>query len=285
MGVEVKKYFQLIRIDHWIKNILLFVPMFCGKALSFENICITILGFIAFGLCTSFVYIINDIMDIDNDKLHPRKKHRPLSSGQIKINVALGIAIILLFLSFLFNYIISSSFFNLSYLLLFVYIVINLFYSCFLKNLVIIDIVLLTLGFVLRIYYGASLINIEVSDWLFLTIMCGALFFGLGKRKKEMISDINTRESLLKYNKVFLDKFQYIALNLTLVFYSFWAMMQSDNYLLYTIPLVIVIFMRYCLIVETKFEGDPVTVFYSDKVLISLCAIYMMVMMFIFGML
>lgn len=277
----MKKYIDLIRIKHWIKNVLIFLPMFCGKALNIQNIIITILGFISFSLSASFIYIINDIKDIEKDKLHPRKKKRPIASGKISKNKALFISIILFSLSFILDYLTHNNLFTIHFYLLISYIIINVLYSFGLKNIAILDIVFLSLGFVIRVYYGASLINIKVSDWLFLTILSSALFLVLGKRKKELITNKNVRKSLLDYNEIFLNNFQNITLTLTLVFYSLWAMEQNIKFMIYTVLLVIVIFMRYLLIVEKNNEGDPATIFYSDKILIILSLIYILIMSFI----
>jgi len=279
----MKKYLQLIRIKHWIKNILIFIPMLCGKALNFNNLYVTILGFLAFSFGASFIYIINDIKDIERDKLHERKKNRPLASGLVKKEVASGIAICMLLISLSLNCFLTGSMLNMASYLLLIYIIINILYSCYFKNIVIIDVLLLALGFVLRIYYGASLILIKVSDWLFLTVMSGALFLGLGKRKKELINNSCVRGSLKGYNKDFLDKFQYTSLTLTLLFYSLWAREQTNTGMIYTILMVIVIFMRYCLIIEENDEGDPATVFYSDKPLMALCFIYVIMMIYVLG--
>ena len=142
------------------------------------------------------------------------------------------------------------------------------------KNVAIVDIILLASGFILRVYYGAAIINVEVSDWLFLTILSASLFLGLGKRKKELMTSEKSRKVLQEYNEAFLDKFQYVMLGLTLVFYSLWVIEQDIKYLTFTIPLIIVVFMRYCLIIEKSNEGDPTTIFYQDKPLILLCIIY-----------
>lgn len=275
----MKKYLQLIRVKHWIKNILIFVPMVCGKVLNSNNVYITIMGFLAFSMGASFIYIINDLKDIEKDKLHERKKKRPLASGIISKRTAKMIAGIILIVALGLNYIVTGSFLGIASYLLLGYIMINILYSYYFKNMVIIDVLILALGFVLRIYYGASLINIQVSDWLFLTILSGALFLGLGKRKKELINNSNVRESLKNYNKEFLDKFQYIMLTLTLLFYSLWAREQVNSLMIYTVVVVIVIFMRYSLIVEGQDEGDPATVLYADKPLMLLCLLYGIIMM------
>ena len=256
-GINMKKYLQLIRVKQWIKNVLVFVPMISARMLNVDNLLSIIMGFFAFSFACSFIYIINDIRDIEKDKLHPRKKNRPLPSGKIKKNTAFIIAIVMLFLSLCINFFINKTIFSLSLYLLLAYIIINI---------------------VLRVYYGASILDILVSNWLFLTIMSASLFLGLGKRKKEIINSKESRKVLEEYNEAFLDKFQYLSLALTLVFYSLWAMEQTNSYLVFSIPLIIIIFMRYSLIIEKSSEGDPSTILYEDKFLLGLCLIYGLVM-------
>ena len=268
------KYLKLIRVKHWIKNLLIFIPLICSGFINIDNVLNLIIGFFSFSFMSSFIYIINDIKDIEKDKLHPRKKKRPLPSGKITKKRAIIIAIILLIASLSFNYIIHKEILNTSLYLLLGYMIINVLYSMGLKNIAILDIVLLASGFIIRVYYGASIINVPVSDWLFLTILNASLFLGLGKRKKELINNKDSRKVLKEYNESFLDKFQYISLGLMLVFYSLWTIEQDIKLLSLTIPLLIIIFMKYCLIIEKSDEGDPTTILYQDKMLLFLCLIY-----------
>ena len=270
----MKKYIELIRAKHWIKNLLIFIPLICSGFINAENVLNLIIGFFSFSFISSFVYIINDIKDIEKDKLHPRKKKRPLPSGKITKKRAILISIILLIASLSFNYIIYKEILNVSFYLLLAYMIINILYSMGLKNIAILDIILLATGFIIRVYYGASIINVQVSDWLFLTILNASLFLGLGKRKKELINNKDSRKVLKEYNEAFLDKFQYISLGLMLVFYSLWTIEQDIKFLSLTIPLLIIIFMKYCLIIEKSDEGDPTTILYQDKMLLFLCLIY-----------
>ena len=270
----MKKYIELIRAKHWIKNLLIFIPLICSGFINAENVLNLIIGFFSFSFISSFVYIINDIKDIEKDKLHPRKKKRPLPSGKITKKRAILISIILLIASLSFNYIIYKEILNVSFYLLLAYMIINVLYSMGLKNIAILDIILLATGFIIRVYYGASIINVQVSDWLFLTILNASLFLGLGKRKKELINNKDSRKVLKEYNESFLDKFQYISLGLMLVFYSLWTIEQDIKFLSLTIPLLIIIFMKYCLIIEKSDEGDPTTILYQDKMLLFLCLIY-----------
>lgn len=277
----MKNYLKLIRVKHWIKNLLIFIPLVCSRHLNIDNILLCIEGFFSYCFASSFIYIINDIKDIDKDRLHPRKKDRPLPSGKIKKSTAIFIAILMLILSITINTLINNNFLNTSLYFLLGYIIINICYSFGLKNEAIIDIVILAAGFVIRVYYGASIIEVDVSSWLFLTIMSSSLFLGLGKRKKELINNKESRKVLQEYNETFLDKFQYLSLCLTIVFYSLWTIEQSIKYLYLTIPLFIIIFMKYSLNIEKNDEGDPTTILYQDKLLMGLCFIYGIMMLFL----
>lgn len=268
------KYLKLIRVKHWIKNILIFIPLLCSGLIDYSNVLDCIIGFFAFCFASSFIYVINDIKDIEKDKLHPTKRNRPLASGKIKKSTAIYIAVLMLILSISINTLINNNILNISLYILLSYIVINILYSFGLKNIAIVDIILLASGFILRVYYGAAIINVAVSDWLFLTILSGSLFLGLGKRKKELINSERSRKVLQEYNEAFLDKFQYVTLGLMLVFYSLWVIEQDIKYLSFTIPLIIIIFMRYCLIIEKSDEGDPTTILYQDKFLMILSLIF-----------
>lgn len=275
----MKNYLKLIRVKHWIKNVLIFIPMVCAGIVTYDNILSCIGGFFAFSFASSFIYIINDIKDIEKDKLHPRKKNRPLPSGKVKKSIAIYIAVLMVILAITINSIINNNFLNTSLYFLIGYIIINIFYSMGLKNVAIVDIVLLASGFVIRVYYGASIINVDVSSWLFLTIMSASLFLGFGKRKKELIHSKDSRKVLQEYNEAFLDKFQYLSLCLTIVFYSLWTIEQSVKYMYLTIPLLIIIFMKYSLNIEKNDEGDPTTILYKDKMLIGLCLLYAIIML------
>ena len=274
------KYLKLIRVKHWVKNILIFIPLLCSGLINHSNVLDCIIGFFAFCFASSFIYVINDIKDIEKDKLHPTKRNRPLASGKIKKSTAIYIAVLMLILSISINTLINNNILNISLYILLSYIVINILYSFGLKNIAIVDIILLASGFILRVYYGAAIINVAVSDWLFLTILSGSLFLGLGKRKKELINSEKSRKVLQEYNEAFLDKFQYVTLGLMLVFYSLWVIEQDIKYLSFTIPLIIIIFMRYCLIIEKSDEGDPTTILYQDKFLMTLSLIFGLSMVF-----
>ena len=197
-------------------------------------------------------------------------KDRPLAKGKITINNALIFAFILLILSIIVNYFTINIY--MSYTLLFTYLFLNFLYTFYLKNIPIIDILLLTVFYVIRVYYGGIITDSPISSWMYLTIMCAAFAASLGKRKKEIGK--NERHVLKYYNEVYLDKFMFSNITLTICFYSLWAISQANKYIAFSIPILIVILMRYFLIVETGKEGDPTQIIYKDKMLLSLCIIY-----------
>lgn len=177
-----------------------------------------------------------------------------------------------------------------SLILIMGYFVLNILYSFGLKNIPIVDVVILVSGFVIRVIYGASITSIEISKWLYLTVMSGSFFMGFGKRRNEILKQGNTSRIVLKYyTKEYLDKFMYVCLILTLVFYSLWSIdtltvLKFGEYMIYTIPLLLIIFMKYCLDIEGDSFGDPVDVITSDKVLISLIFLlftYMFILIYV----
>lgn len=276
---KIVAFIELVRIKHWIKNLLIFLPAICARQINMDMAWQLCLGFLSFSLLTSFVYIVNDLMDITKDRAHPRKKKRPLPSGRVSKWEALILAFVMLAGSLGLECLASQGGFGWSWALLAAYAIVNLGYSFGLKNMAIIDVVLLSAGFVIRIYYGAALAGVMVSNWLFLTILSASVFLALGKRKKELATGgAAVRKVLNKYNLEFLDKFMTAFLALIFVFYSLWAVEQDNTILSMTIPLIIVIFMRYCLDIEKTGEGDPTTIVYGDKVLLCLCLVYVILM-------
>ena len=284
---KTKEYLKLMRIKHYIKNLLIFLPLvFSLNFYNAEMDMKIIIGFIAFSLTCSIVYIINDIHDAEKDRKHPKKCNRPIAAGTVskKGAIILGVIlfVIVIAICILGQLNIVSTGVLLGYLLL------NILYTFKLKNIPLVDVVVLVLSYVLRVVYGALLINVVVSHWLYLTIMAFAFYLSLGKRRNELDksseSKENTREVLKYYTKGFLDKNMYMCLALTIVFYSLWCVDASTvsrfniDYLIWTIPLLILICMKYSLNIEGDSYGDPVDVLLSDKSLIVLAALFVIVM-------
>lgn len=272
-------YLKLMRPKHYIKNFLIFLPLlFSGKLLDFSNILITLGGVICFSLMASSIYIINDIKDKDKDRNHKTKCNRPIASGKISVKNAIIFLFVLLILVTVLIIVINLSILSIGFLAL--YFILNLAYSLGLKNIPLIDIIILVSGFVIRVLFGASILSITVSNWLYLTVIAISFYLGLGKRRNEIMkTGSNTRKVLKYYTKEFLDKNMYMFLSMTIIFYSLWTtdidiVSKSNNLLIWTVPLVIVICMRYSMDIEGESDGDPVEVIMHDKVIISLVFLY-----------
>lgn len=276
----LKNYLKLIRIKHYLKNFLVFAPLlFSGNFFEVTLLLKTLLSFIAFSFTASVVYIINDIRDVEKDKLHPIKKERPIASGKVSKKEGIILAILLFIISIFINWNISTS--PISFIILLSYLLMNIAYSFGLKNLPIIDILILSIGFLLRVFYGAVILNLNVSNWLYLTILSISFYLGLGKRRNEIDKSKNSRKVLEHYNRNFLDKNMYMCLALTIIFYSLWCVDPINslrfgdlNYLLFTVPIVMIICMKYSLNIEGDSFGDPVDVVFSDKTMLALIIIY-----------
>ena len=274
---KIKYHIDLMRPKHYLKNVLIFVPLvFSGLLLTPDSLIKTIIGFIDFSIVASTIYIINDLKDIEKDKRHPKKKNRPLASGKISINEALCQILIMLIVLILSLLIFPISIISMALLL--GYFLLNIGYSFGLKNIPILDVFIIVLGFLIRILFGANLIQVRVSKWLYLTIITISFFLSLGKRRNEILiqnKEKDTREVLKYYNKEFIDKNMYMNLGMAIVFYSLWAtdeliVLRISENLIWTIPLIIVICMKYSLDLETGGDGDPTNVILEDKILLGL---------------
>lgn len=280
---KVASYIKLMRPHHYIKNILIFLPLVFSKNIFNGSLLINVvIGAIAFSLMSSIVYILNDILDVEADKKHEKKKYRPIASGAVSIRNAIILAIILFILSILLNWYIKS---NMVALCVFYgYLLMNILYSVKLKHVPIVDVVILAFGFMLRVFYGSAITEIAISDWLYITILAFSFYMGLGKRRNEFRKmGKDGREVLKYYNETFLTSNLYMCMALGIVFYSLWCVDVNASALgriniIWTVPLVMIICMRYSLNIEGDSLGDPVDVILGDKLLIALAGIYSVVM-------
>ena len=287
----MKKYLKLIRANHWLKNVLIFLPLFfSGSLFQGNNLLITFIGFISFSFIASCVYIINDMNDIEADRKHPVKKNRPLASGAVSIRTAVFILIALLIISTLIDvkiYTLNNNI--LTILIPIIYLILNILYSIKLKHIPIIDVTVLVSGFFLRVLFGALIIGVELSNWLYLMIIFGSFFLVFGKRRNEMLKNGDSSRKVLKiYNKEFLDKNMYVFLGLAIISYSLWCVDPStilrvgNNYMIWSVPILVTIFMKYSLDIEGNSFGDPIDVVTSDKILIIIILVYVLYLIGVF---
>ena len=279
----MKKYIKLIRVKHWLKNALIFLPLFFSISLFKLDLFINcLLAFFSFSFSASIVYVLNDLRDIEKDKLHPEKKKRPLASGEVSKKSAYIIICLLAVASIglsTYLYILNNNIFV--YVIPLVYVFLNVLYSFGLKNIPIIDVVILASGFLFRVMYGGVAINTEVSKFLYLMIIFGSFYLGFGKRRNEIIKNGKKSRSVLAfYNKEFLDKNMYVSLGLALVSYTLWCVDKTtiarigNDYIFWTIPLVMIIFQLYSLDIEGDSHGDPIEVILSNKILLATIVVY-----------
>ena len=276
------KYLKLFRVKHYIKNVLIFVPLLFSHQFKNVNLILSVfIAFLSFSLLSSAIYIFNDIKDKDLDYKHPKKKFRPIASGEISVKKAYIFHFLLYFLS---NMIILLNSNNILYqlIVLNIYYLINIIYSIKLKNIPIIDITCIMVGFLLRVILGCLVVNVLISSWLYLTIVSFSYYLALSKRRNEMLKvGKDTRNVLIAYNKNFLDKMMYVFLTSTIVFYSLWcANINSSliNLYLISIPILLLIIMQYSLIIESNSYGNPVDVIFENKLLLITIVLYSLYM-------
>jgi 4-hydroxybenzoate polyprenyltransferase len=223
-------------------------------------------AFVLFCLAAGAVYLINDVKDLGNDRLHPIKKYRPLAAGEITVQTALLTSLLLGILSLGVALWLSPQF----ALILVLYFILNLVYSFFLKHEVILDVLLIAIGYVLRVQAGGVVIAVSISDYLWLCTILLALLLALGKRRHEllMIEDAENHRAILKeYSPQLLDQMMGVMTASILVFYALYTReaVGGQKNLLWTVPFVIYGIFRYLYLVHKKeMGGDPAEIILAD---------------------
>jgi decaprenyl-phosphate phosphoribosyltransferase len=279
-----------LRPRQWLKNLSLYAALiFSGYLLSGEKIIIVTLSVIAFSMLASAIYLFNDIADIENDRLHPYKKFRPIAKGSIPVPLALFVAITLVFASLYLSLLISFFFF----LLCLFYLALHLSYSFFLKDITILDVLIIATGFVVRVYAGAVVIGAHLSVWFLLCVISMSLFLAVGKRMAELTilneSGQVSRKTLMMYSQNLLSDYLSIFASSAWMSWSLFTFFEPlppitrlpillhfpltfsgiEKWLMITIPVVIYGIMRYLKIIyEGKKAESPERVLLSDKPLL-----------------
>lgn len=275
--LRAPKYVLLsMRPEQWIKNLFVFTALLFSKnLLNLSKSIEALAGFVIFCLITGSIYLINDLVDLEKDKLHPVKSQRPLASGKLKTNTAVVIIFLLCCIGFFFAFYMDL-FFGIIAL---AYFLLNISYSLYLKNIVIIDVVTIAAGFVLRVLGGAVIISVTASQWLILCTILLALFLGFSKRRHELVlledAAANHRNVLKHYSPYFLDQMISVVTASTVICYALYAMSRDTveklgtSKLLYTIPFVLYGIFRYLYLVHQKEEGgSPTEIMFTDKPMI-----------------
>lgn len=266
----MKKYLRLLRVRHYIKNILVFMPLIFSKQLFTNNFYIILIGFLAFCLLSSTIYIINDIADYQVDQKTQNKQKEPIANGSITRKKGFYIALILGVMAFILNYLTNSP---LSYLYFTMYLILNLFYSFVGKKIPYFELLIMSSFYLLRVGYGAVILNIRVSIVLFLTVLFGSLYITIMKRIAE-IRNGKYRQVFLVYTEKKLRYIGQLALLAMLLSYISWMITQKIKLLFVTLVLLLFIFTKYNRKVRVSTDGNPVEIIFSDPILMTLSLQY-----------
>jgi 4-hydroxybenzoate polyprenyltransferase len=219
----MKSYLKLIRVEQYIKNLFVFAPLFFDSQFqNLDNLITVTFAFICFCMASSCIYILNDYFDIEEDKNHPQKKHRPLAAGSISVRNGLLLMSILMIITITFSYLISNNLF----LVILSYLILNFLYSKWLKHIAILDVNIIAVGFILRIVAGSVVSAITPSIWILLITYLLALFLGISKRRTDVILAQNgndVRKNIEGYNLIFVDTILGILASIIIVCYIFYC--------------------------------------------------------------
>lgn len=271
--MQKNSIFTLLRIHQYIKNLFIFAPLFFTFSFDSEEFLNVLIAFILFSIIASSIYVLNDLMDIEEDKKHPIKRFRPLASGNVTKRNAKFLIILLSSMSLLIAFFFSMQLF----IVLMVYFILNIAYSLKLKHITIVDISIIATGFVLRLFAGSSVIDAELSMWIIIMTFLLALFLALAKRRDDVLLSIKgkeTRKNIDGYNLEFVNATMILMSGVVIVSYILYTVSQSvmekfDTENLYlTTFFVILGVMRYMQItfVEQN-SGSPTKIVLKDRFL------------------
>jgi decaprenyl-phosphate phosphoribosyltransferase len=247
---------KLMRPKQWVKNGFVAAPLvFSAEFLDPQAVGRTILAIVLFCLAASAVYIVNDMKDLEHDRLHPKKSRtRPLAAGIVTSKTAY------MLLGALYAALLAGWWFEPKIVqVIMIYLALNIAYTFVLKHQPVVDIFTIAIGFVLRVYAGAMALSVPVSNWMLVTTLCLALYLAAVKRRQELSqSGVDGRAVLEKYSLPLIDRYAEMAATGALVFYSMFVMSAKPNLVL-TIPLVLFGLFRYWYVVEELDGGESPT--------------------------
>ncbi len=265
-------WIKTLRVYQWSKNVLLLAALIFAQEFTHpEKVVTALLAMAAFCLAASATYIFNDLMDIEKDRLHPKKKHRPLASGRMRVEDAVIIGILILVAGCGLAWSIRPAFFG----ALIAYMVLTLSYTLLLKHIIIVDVLALALGFVVRAVAGAIAIDVEFSNWLIVCTLFLATFMALSKRRHEMTlleDGAHSHRAVLNHYSVnYLDQLILITAGAAILTYTIYTCspevverLHTDK-LYATLPFVVYGIFRYLFIVHEKTgAGDPSRILIKD---------------------
>jgi len=272
----MKNLIRLIRPHQWVKNLVVLLPVFFGGALlHIESVYAGLVTALCFSFAASSIYCLNDIVDVDDDRRHPVKCHRPMASGAISIPQGYTLMFLMFFLSMLSTFLLRQSQLETASVILF-YWLLNIAYCLKLKQYAIIDVCVVSFGFVLRILAGGYATSIHLSKWIVLMTFLLMLFLSFAKRRDDVVRMNETghapRQNTIRYNLTFINQAITITSSVTLVCYIMYTVSPDTihnfhtDYLYLTSVFVLVGLLRYIQIaVVDKRSGDPTKVMLHDR--------------------
>jgi len=270
----IKGLLRTMRPKQWVKNGFVFLPLvFDFKMFVTKPLVNTLAGFIVLCALSSVVYLINDAVDAPQDRLHPKKKNRPIAKGIVSIRLAIGWAIVLGVLSLALAFWLNTLFGVVAA----TYLAMQIAYSFVLKHVVLVDVFVIAIGFVLRVVAGIPLVDAErFSPWLFVCTLFMSLLLGFGKRRQEIVElkgSSSTRAILSEYNLSLLDQIIPIITAGLIVSYSFYTFsapqLPTNHAMMITIPVAMYGLFRYLYLVHVRGEGGaPDELLFRDRPLL-----------------
>ncbi len=269
--IRVTSFIQLLRPKQWVKNLFIFAALLFSKNIDkLPYVLIAAYAFLCFCTTSSTVYIFNDLLDIEKDRLHPRKRKRPLAAGVISKSEALILMAFMLPATVAFSFMVNYRF----GIIIMIYLLNNVLYTLYVKHLVILDVMSIALGFILRVAGGALAIGVLISPWLLLCTFLLALFLGFSKRRNELLvlqGDAQSHRLILEhYSLEFIDSMLSIVTASTLISYSLYTFFASDDkYSMVTILFVLYGIFRYQYLIYNKKLGEsPEEIVLTDRPLL-----------------
>jgi len=275
-------WLRAMRPKQWVKNILVFAaPVAAGALLEPRVLVNTLWAFVAFSLISASIYLINDVRDVDADRLHPKKRLRPIAAGELSSRTATILAGVTMIASLALGWWVAP----MLCITLAVYWVLQVGYSMFLKHQPIIDLAMVAAGFLLRAVAGGVASGIALSQWFLLVACFGSLYMVAGKRyseMKELGSEAGTRASLERYSLSYLRFVWAISCSIVIMSYSLWTFEQARTEQLWGVPwttISIVPFtlalLRYAMDIDAGNAGEPEDVVLNDRILQALAVLWL----------
>lgn len=285
--MNIKNLLKIIRPQQWLKNAFVLVPLFFGGSLlDSSDIVASVITAVAFSFVASAIYCLNDIVDVEDDRRHPVKRHRPIASGKVSVGQGYACMAAMVILAFLTTILLGSHAIGVATVIA-AYLIMNIAYCLWLKRYAIVDVCVIAFGFVLRLLAGGQATDIWLSNWIVLMTFLLTLFLSLAKRRDDVVRMNKTghapRKNTIRYNLEFVNQAITITATVTLVCYIMYTVSPDveqrigTRYLYLTTVFVLLGILRYLQLtmVDNK-SGDPTKAMLHDRMLQAVVALWLL---------